>query len=102
MELFEYDPRSDAGLRDLQNRVGGYLEIAPITDSSLTLYCNEEGKLQGLVRNDIASNMLAPTNPDWIAGDAVLVGAPDSEGYDTSLPDVFKEVLNEQREDHQA
>lgn len=96
-ELFEYDARDPETLAILQEKVGGWLELAPIIDRTLSMYCNEEGKILGLPRNDRASDLLAPNNPDWIAGDVVLVGAPDSEGYDTSLPQVFIDAINEKR-----
>lgn len=94
MELFEYEPQDSGALKVLQERVGGWVESAPISDRQLTMYCNEEGKLLGLPRNDVASDMLAPSNPDWIAGDVVLVGAPDQEGYNTDLPQALKEAAS--------
>lgn len=90
-QLFEYDPRDSLGL--LQEKVGGWLEAAPTVDRTLLMYCNEEGKLLGLPYNDLASDLLGPDNPDWIAGDVVLVGTPDRDGYDTSLPQGFVDVL---------
>lgn len=86
VETFEYDPLSADGLDELQRRVGGWLEAAPVIDPRLTLYVNEEGKLNGLPGNVLATALLAAGNPDVIVGDAVLVGAPDAEGNDTTLP----------------
>lgn len=90
-ELFEYDPLN--GLDELNTRVGGWIEVAPAMDREITLYCNEEGKIMGLPHNEAASIMLGPNNPDWIAGDAVVVGAPDSEGNDTDLPTRYRDAL---------
>lgn len=91
-ELFEYDPRN--GLEALQERVGGWLESAPVVLPNLTLYCNEEGKIDGLPYNKRATILLGPDNPDWIAGDVVLVGAPDAEGYDTDLGDIYRDLMS--------
>lgn len=91
-ELFEYDPRH-GGLEVLQAKVGGWIEAAPIMDSRLTLYCNEEGKLDGLPLNLRASVLLDPNANDVIVGDAVLVGGADADGYDTSLPERLVELV---------
>jgi hypothetical protein len=85
--LVQYDPRErDATLAFMQKLVGGWLEAAPIFTDALTMYCNEEGKLLGLPVNVVATLMLDPRVEDVIAGDVLIVGGPDEEGYDTTLP----------------
>lgn len=98
-EFFEYDPRDAGCLALLQEKVGGWLEVAPTADRNLAMYCHEEGKIRGLPPNVLATAFLEPGNPDVIMGDVVLVGPPDREGYDTSLPEALREVaeISDQR-----
>lgn len=86
-DMVRYDPRdTQASSELLRQLVGGWLESAPIFDPRLTMYCNEEGKLLGLPMNIVATLMLDPRVEDVIAGDVLIVGGPDHEGYDTDLP----------------
>lgn len=71
----------------LSAAVGGYIEqVRPTTDTglNLVLWCNEEGKLQGLEENPIATRLAKGAIYDWdtISGDAVLTIAdgPDVRG----------------------
>lgn len=93
MELFQYDPHDASGVSVLGEKVGGWIEAAPAIDPTITMYCNEEGKILGLPMNSFATPLLGTRNPDWIAGDVVIVGAADREGYDTELPDRYKKGL---------
>ena len=88
-EIFHYDPHAHDSLEILQARVGGWIEAAPIADRRLTMYCDEEGKLKRRPVNIVATELLEPSNPDVIVGDVVIVGAPDQEGYDQSLPEGY-------------
>lgn len=79
----------DAGgstLRAMQDVVGGFIEAAPIdtiADQPVSVYVNEEGLLIGLPPN----LTMSLENPyGLLVGDALIVGAVDSEGYDTSVP----------------
>ena len=54
-----------AGLHDLQDIVGGFIEAIPYED--FLLICNEEGKLQGLAPNFFHGN-------DLIVGDVAFIG----------------------------
>jgi Domain of unknown function (DUF3846) len=78
------------GLAQLQELVGGYIEgfDLKLKDGIVTAYVNEEGKLQNLPVNEMATLLFLSTYDrlDLIAGPMVVVGAPDEEGYDTSLP----------------
>jgi hypothetical protein len=83
---FEYDPRDGGSLTQLQGVVGGWIESVP-TSGEYTMYCHEEGKLEGLPLNPKATKLVRAYlhEGDYIAGDVVVCGPPDHEGYDTSL-----------------
>jgi len=75
------------GLKSMQAVVGGYLEMAPLTNKHFTLYCNEEGKLKGLPFNSVAT-VLADTCRNWrdpLVGDVLIMGPTDSNGGDTDV-----------------
>lgn len=65
-------------LEYMQAIVGGYLEGVSL-GHGLCLYCNEEGKLQGLLPNRVVRG-------DTIVGD-FLVTRVDAEGETVSLTD---------------
>jgi hypothetical protein len=73
---------------DLRKAVDGYIEAVGIVieKQKVTIYLNEEGKLDRLPPNYAATDL---TNGilgwDVIVGNVVLVGGPDREGNDTSL-----------------
>jgi len=48
----------DVGLEALQEAVGGYIESIYPCGEYKVAYCNEEGKLQGLKTNVLASGLL--------------------------------------------
>lgn len=78
----------------------GWIELVPLTLRlagnvvEVSLFCHEEGKLEGLPLNRRATEMakgnLQPG--DYLAGDVFLTGAPDENGDETDvpLPDCFK------------
>lgn len=68
-------------LKTMQGIVGGYIEAVSFPDA--TVYVNEEGLFQGLPRNE---RLLELVEPLYLAGDAVILGKPDSFGYDTDVP----------------
>jgi len=73
-------------LDGLQAAVGGWIEYVP-TQLDVTLYCNEEGKIEGLPPNRTATALFGTMlmQHDYLAGDVVIIGPPDAEGNDTSL-----------------
>lgn len=88
-------PDSGSGeLRELQRLVGGWIEYVP-TEQDVTLYCNEEGKIEGLPFNVIATqvfgDLLQPH--DYLAGDIVALGPIDSEGDTTGIDPVWLETV---------
>ena len=67
--------------------VQGYIEGVYLDGA--TAYVNEEGKLQGLRKNEVATALAHAHNAiygdDWIAGNMLIVGNSDDEGEMTSL-----------------
>lgn len=62
-------------LKELQDFVGGYIEIVAVKDSALTqgniMIVNEEGKLKDLDLNQIATAIYGNSN-DFIVGDVLI------------------------------
>jgi hypothetical protein len=85
----------EGSYRVISDAVGGYIEAVSL-DDDLTMYVNEEGKLDGLPLNLLAT-LLFRTRfgaTDIIMGDAILVGGVDDEGDDLGLSDSkLEEVL---------
>lgn len=85
VDLIRLETREDSLLSALQKTVGGYIEAVSPADADWVLYCNEEGKLQGLPVNHLATrfiNLLMPgfTDHDVLVGTVVLVGSTPSGG----------------------
>lgn len=72
----------------LQGVVGGFIQAVPASDNA-TLWCNEEGKIMGLLPNynamsrTSAHEVLLPG--DILAGDIVVTGGFDDEGETLGL-----------------
>lgn len=73
-------------LADYQAVVGGYIERVELEDGC-SLWLNEEGKLNRLPFNSIATDIALPRLMfgDTIVGDVVILGPDDGEGNDTDL-----------------
>lgn len=67
-------------LTELQQIVGGYIEVVSPFNDTAVLVCNEEGKMIGLPLNRHIGN-------DIIAGAFVIIGSDDSTGEFISLTD---------------
>lgn len=67
--------------------VHGYIE--PVYLDGAVAYVNEEGKLEGLPKNQVATDMAHAHNAiygdDWIAGNMLITGECDDEGEMMSL-----------------
>ena len=66
-------------LEELQKFVGGYIEILHLADDKLCMVCNEEGKINHLPMNPIATrlfNVLTTGSPyDYIVGNVLICGS---------------------------
>lgn len=83
----------------LKNAVGGYFEVIGFQEKPVNMYLNEEGKLEGLPKNRLATlfarNFTGIGLGDYIAGDAVLVGPTDEEGYDIGIDPETRKWIEE-------
>ena len=72
-------------LKQLQAFVGGSIEYVPVLNENVKqqgyayCYCNEEGKLQGLPANPVASVMAGRIHFDPLAGDVVFMREGDEQ-----------------------
>jgi hypothetical protein len=84
--LVDIPDSGDGELQELQRLVGGWIEYVP-TEQPITLYCNEEGKIEGLPLNPRAtlhfSGLLQVG--DYLAGDVVVLGPIDEHGENTGI-----------------
>lgn len=85
-------------LADMQDEVGGDIQLLSIPSRRLTMYCNELGKWLGFEANDKATALceilnvgLAPG--DYIAGAVLVLGEVDELGNDTDIPEPFAHDL---------
>ena len=86
---------SEDSLSTLQNGVGGWVQAIDLT-TSMTMWCNEEGKLEGLPHNPFAQKLwdvAFGADTDYIVGDVVFTGTPDDEGYTTAVTDMDEQVI---------
>jgi hypothetical protein len=86
---------SGDSLAVLQKAVGGYVQAIDITDN-LTLWVNEEGKLEDLPHNPRAQqyfDLRFGTGADYIVGDAIFTGGTDSNGDTLGLDSDSLELL---------
>ena len=84
----------DSQLSILQNAVGGYIEAVDLEDN-LTMWVNEEGKLNGLPINAMAT-MLWEKHfgfTDVIVGDVIFTGGTGSEGETLGLDEETANTL---------
>lgn len=70
-------------LSALQEAVGGYIQVVPVTDK-VCVICNEEGKLLGLPHNIVLCG-------DILVGTILIVGVAGEEFCD--LPDFMITLL---------
>ena len=78
---------SENTLSKMQEAVGGYVQAIDLSPT-LTMWCNEEGKLQNLARNFTAQVLWDArfgSGTDLIVGDVVFTGGTDDEGATLGL-----------------
>lgn len=88
IENFEYQ----GSYTEIGQVVGGYIEAVNFGSKPYFCYVNEEGKLNGLEENKIATTLWYNSGQivmlgDYLAGDVVVFGQVDEEGNDTDYPD---------------
>lgn len=77
-------------LKDMQDAVGGLIEIVKLYDARgkdvATAYVNEEGIMLNLPLNSFggAFSFMLGNNP-MLMGDMIVVGVDDGDGYDTDI-----------------
>lgn len=78
----------EGSLKVLQSAVDGWVEAVDFSDE-LTMWVNEEGKLDGLILNDRANAMFQDTfgAVDVIVGNVIFTGGVDDEGETKGLTD---------------
>jgi hypothetical protein len=94
----DLEEREFAELEDYQAAVGGWIEAVDLLDLGVTIYVNDEGRLNGLPFNSRVSFLWWYHAPEarqsaMLLGDAVLVGMPDRRGNATDLPDAARGLL---------
>ena len=64
---------TDYSLEELQEIVGGYIEVLPLNDDEI-MVLNEEGKILGLDLNDNATELISEAGmwDDFIVGDVLV------------------------------
>lgn len=92
----ETDADGSIGLKTLQEAVGGFVERVCISKhrlKGLDLWLNEEGKLDGLPLNPMATNLSEVwKHGDFIVGN-VLVCAFDEEGRSVGITEEQEKTL---------
>lgn len=92
-----------SSLRERQDLVGGDIEGITLDEPAVRLLMNEDGKLLRLPINRRATLLAWMHNKamrygDVIAGDVVVLGYPDEDDVDTSVPDeLMTRLLGENR-----
>lgn len=63
----------------ISKAVGGMVQMVPLGESGLLIWCNEEGKLTGLPYNEFATNVWTRYwgQTDVMVGDCVVTGDVD-------------------------
>lgn len=99
---FRAEPLSvEPTLESFQRLVGGHIEALSLGDHT-SAYINEEGKFEGLDRNDAADRFVRHALSkigrtmipgDYVVGPLVITGQPDDDGYDTGATDEADELL---------
>lgn len=85
-------------LKTLQEVVGGYIELVGINRTEFVIVINEEGKLQGLPPNLLAT-MLYNCRFDTIVGNVAIVkegmvhGEPDLVGLEDDEVEWFRQLI---------
>ncbi len=81
-------------LKQLQEAVGGWVEAVDLSPT-LTMWCNEEGKLIGLPLNSLATDLWEESfgKTDLIKGNVIFTGGVDDEGSTLGLDEATTNKL---------
>ncbi len=91
-EQFGHVTNISVTLKNLQNTVGGMIEVVPLTDNAVII-CNEEGKIRGLQPNFL---MGFPPLQDCVVGDVIVIGLAGEEFVDLDMTfGQWKAILKE-------
>lgn len=85
----EQDTDEFVSYATLSRAVGGMIEAVTLPNG-LTLWVNEEGKMDGLPVNDYATRLFASAfgaGIDIIVGNAIITGGADDDGETLGLTD---------------
>lgn len=90
--IVEFD--KDNALKTFQTAVGGLVQVLSFKDD-LEMYANEEGKIEGLPVNILATRVWIEFYgaTDIIMGNVIFTGGVDDEGYTLGLTDERIEFL---------
>lgn len=86
-------------LKTLQTLVGGYIDVAASEDNTISIFINDEGAINGMPVNELATGFWWAVNPaarasaQYLHGTAVVAGGPDSEGETTNIPEQIAETI---------
>ena len=83
----------DPSLKNLQDLVGGYIELVPNIFTDAIIYCDEEGKLKDLEPNFVIYSFDLCDDPididddpiEKIVGPVIMFGPFDKNGNETEL-----------------
>jgi len=86
-EMIVIDLESESLLK-LQRAVSGWVQAIDLSDT-VSMWCNEEGKMIGLAHNPFGQAFWEKSygRTDYIVGDIVITGGVDDEGDTISLTD---------------
>jgi len=92
-EVRDFDYESEYSV--VSGAVGGYIERIYLPKQGVCLWVNEEGKLRDLELNTYGTALWANNYglTDWIAGDIIITGDTDSEGYSLGLSEAQLALL---------
>lgn len=91
----EEDTEEFVSYATLSRAVGGMIEAVTLPNG-LTLWVNEEGKMDGLPVNDYATKLFTSAfgaGVDIIVGNAIITGGADDEGETLGLTDKEVSIL---------
>ena len=84
-------------LKLAQGTVGGWIQLVRLHSKGIDLYLNEEGKMDGLEQNFIATALWSEDYgfTDYIVGNVIITGGANSEGNTVGLTDGQVKALME-------